>query len=225
MYQIKLCVTNMENSCALIMRGFPHCDDMIDTRGNVLSYELNDYRDNVKKCLLEPLKQQYDIIDVYVFSNSVLTSEETDFFSPVYVHQYNGLESTQLDKLCDMCTFVPKLYSYYVIHRFDVLYKYPISFSNPKSTVVSPYRQNKNPSNIQWGLKHPLWNDVYFEIPSNRMLDFIDILREQIRRKPMYHLMLHGVYQIYLERDIPVHFIHDGMYNIVNNPFFSFLRH
>ncbi len=213
----------MENSCALIIRGFPHCNDMKDTRGNVISYELNDYSDNVQKCLLEPLKQQYKVVDVYVFSNSVLTNEEKDFFSPVYIHQYDGLESTQLHKLCDMCTFVPKLYSYYVVHRFDVLYKYSLSFSNPKSTVVAPYRQNKHMSNIRWGLIHPLWNDVYFEIPSKHMLVFIDILQEQIRRKPKYHLMLHGVYRIYLERNIPVHFIHDGMYNIVNNPFFSFL--
>lgn len=214
----------MESSCALIIRGFSHCDTFKDTRGNILTYTLNDYKDNVKTCLLDPLRQHFDTLDVYVFSNNRLTDEEKDFFSPVYEHNYDGLESTQLDKLHEMCTFVPKIYSYYVIHRFDVLYKYQLSFSELKSTVVSPYRQNKNPSNVQWGLKHPLWNDVYFEIPSNHMLEFIDILKEQIRRKPMYHLMLHGVYQIYIERNIPVHFIHDGMYNIVSNPFFSFLR-
>lgn len=212
----------MENACALILRGFSHCDGIKDTRGNILSYTLDDYKDNITRCLLEPLKRKYSVIDIYIFANNVLREEA--FFKPVHVHVYNGLESTQLHKLCDMCEFIPKVYSRYVIHRFDVLYKCPLDFSHTKNAIVCPYRQNKIPENVQWGLDHPLWNDVYFDIPSQHMNTFIDLLREQIRRKPMYHLMLHGVYKICLERNVPVHFLHQGMFNIERNPFFSFLR-
>lgn len=214
----------MNNACALILRGFSHCDGVKDTRGNVLSYTMDDYKENITHCLLEPLRKQYSVVDVYIFANNVVSQEEKDFFKPVYVHEYDGLDSTQLHKLYDMCTFTPKLYSQYVIHRFDVLYKYQLHFSHPKAMIVSPYRQNKNPKNVQWGIKHPLWNDVYFEIPSSCIDTFIELLHEQIKRNPMYHLMLNGVYQICLERGVPVHFLHQGMFNIEQNPFFSFLR-
>lgn len=213
----------MNNSCALILRGFPHCQELVDTRKNVLTYTLDDYKDNFQTRLFEPLKKQYDVVDVYVYTNASLTEEEMAFFKPVFVHTYDGLDSTQLQKLHDMCVGVPKVYSYYVIHRFDVLYKNELSFSEPKTVVVAPCRHNRYPHNPRWGYIHPQWIDVYFEIPHCRIYEFIDILEEHARRKPLYHLMLHGIYAIYLERNIPVHFLCEGMHGIIPNPFFAFV--
>lgn len=48
----------MTNSCALILRGFPHCKELVDTRNNVLTYTLDDYKENFQTCLFEPLKKQ-----------------------------------------------------------------------------------------------------------------------------------------------------------------------
>jgi len=214
----------MSKSCALIIRGCSHCANMKNTRGSILTYSLENYKENFSTHLYLPLLKAFDNVDIYISTNTKLTDDEYAFFNPVHVFSHELNESSQLQKLHDICESIEKSYDYFVVHRFDVLYKYPLSFTELKHNIVVPYRHNRLVNRQKWGKRHPQLCDVYFGVPGNCFGVFIKLLKEQISRKPLYHLMLHSLLELFIRHSIQIDFLHDDMYDMTDkNPFFTFV--
>lgn len=214
--------------CCVIVRGNPHCSNFVDTRKNISSYSLEDYKDNFNEFIMNPLKKSYSDVDIYISTNKSLTSEEKAFFNPKLVLEYKGNEKNQLIKLIEIIEAIPNILEYetVIIHRFDIAYTHPLPLNITfPDKVVALFKMSKFPKNRQWIRKRPQWCDVFFIVDKAEILHFLQMLHCHLDSKPKYHLLGHAIYKWYVfggQAD-KVHFIHVGFHHMACNKFFKFV--